>query len=455
MEVKASEPVKGRYICLYSACAIVYLLTILLPILWFPIWSAVFGTIVFLLVILFSLRAWFQAVFAMMPPFPLAPLPDDLPTVSIVIPSFNEERVLPRTIPTVLALDYPAEKLEFVYLYESACTDRTEEIIRRFAALDSRIKVVRRLTTNGGKAAATNYALQFATGQIIGIFDADHSLVPDLVRRAVAHLQSPSAGCVRGRCRTINRGQNLLTKVVALERDIVERFGISGAYRYGGFANFGGGHGFFRREIFERFGPFHEEVLTEDIDYSVTLHLAGFEVVFDPQMQSFEEAPPTVAAWFHQRKRWSRGWMQIARRRLPEIVSASIPAVKKIDMTVALLSSLSPVLLVSIVPLLWMALLGVSTSIFPPSLALLLWTFVTLTPVVQAIVTQWFDGATSRKIIESVAVSTLLIPYLIFQMGVGWLAGMDEFVLERDTVYVKTERVLQIHKMMDQQSLSC
>ncbi len=440
MEVKSSDPVKGRYVCLYILFATIYLSAILLPIFWFGSWAAICGTMVFVLVIFFAIRSWFQATVAMTPPLPIPSLPNDLPTVSIVIPSFNEERVLPRTIPTVLALDYPADKLEFVYLYESACTDRTEEIIRHFAVLDSRIKVVRRPTTNGGKAAATNYALQFATGQIIGIFDADHSLEPDLIRLAVARLQSPSAGCVRGRCRTINRGQNLLTNVVALERDIVERFGIYGAYRYGGFANFGGGHGFFPREILEKFGPFNEDILTEDIDYSVALHLAGFEIVVDPQMQSFEEAPPTVAAWFHQRKRWSRGWMQIARSRLPEIVSASISAVKKINMLVAFSSSFASGLLVAIFPLLALTVLGYNTSCFNESGTVTLWLFVTLSPILQAFMAHWLDSNSIREILISIVLSPILIPYLFILFGIGWLAFIDEFVCSRDCVYVKTER---------------
>ncbi len=440
MQVKSSEAMNGRYVCLYGLFAFLYLLAILLPIRWFPAWPMIVGTFVFIAVILFSLRAWFQAAIALSPPPSPPPLPDELPTVSIVIPSFNEERVLPRTIPTVLALDYPPDKLEFIYLYESACTDRTEQIVLDFAAQDPRIKPVRRPTTNGGKAAATNYALRFATGRIIGIFDADHSLAPDLVRRAVAHLQSPSAGCVRGRCRSINHNLNLLTRLVTLERDAIERLGIYSEFRYGGFANFGGGHGFFRRDIFDQLGLFDEDVLTEDVEFSVKLHLAGLNVVVDPAMQSFEEAPPTLCAWFHQRKRWARGWMQIARFKMATILAAPIPLIKKFDMIVGLLSSLAPGLLITLFPVLILTILGFRTSCFSPWLSFILWLFVTSTPPLLALLTNGLDRTNKPAGCVSLILSPLLIPYLLVMFAVSWLAFVDEFLIARDSAYVKTER---------------
>ena len=79
--------------------------------------------------------------------------------------------------------------------------------------------------------------------------------------------------------------------MVALERDSIERIGIYGAYKLGGFANFGGAHGFFKREIFEKIGLFDEEILCEDIDFSVRLHMAGYEIIHNPDLQSWEEVP--------------------------------------------------------------------------------------------------------------------------------------------------------------------
>ena len=81
----------------------------------------------------------------------------------------------------------------------------------------------------------------------------------------------------------------------------------------GGFSTFTGGHASFRRAIFKELGLFREDILTEDIDFSVKLHAAGYEVVVLPADSILEEVPVSLKALMHQRKRWTCGWMQIWR----------------------------------------------------------------------------------------------------------------------------------------------
>jgi cellulose synthase/poly-beta-1,6-N-acetylglucosamine synthase-like glycosyltransferase len=227
--------------------------------------------------------------------------------VSIIVSAYYEEAVLDRTIQSVLELDYPQDKLEALYVYESHCTDRTEEIILKYAKQSPCIKPIKKTSKSGGHAAANNYGISFAKGEIIGIFDADQSLDSDLLKKAVISFHKPSIGCVRGRCRVLNRRVNLISRVVALERDAIERIGIYGTYKLSGFANFGGAHGFFKREIFEKVGLFDEEILCEDIDLSVRLFKAGYEIAIIPEMHSWEEVPTKIQPWWAQRKRWARG----------------------------------------------------------------------------------------------------------------------------------------------------
>jgi cellulose synthase/poly-beta-1,6-N-acetylglucosamine synthase-like glycosyltransferase len=442
MELKKTEQTNFRYITYHLLITAVCLQMLLLPGHVFPRYYMILGTAVFAAIVFCSARSYLLAFFAMKKNDTYNRLPDELPRVSLIIPSFNEETVLKRTIPTALAMDYPPDKLELIYVYESACTDRTEQIIQAFASQDSRIKAVRRMTQKGGKAAVTNHGLQFATGDIIGIFDADHSLNSDLVRLAVAQLQAPNVKCVRGWCRTINRTQNLVTRLVALERDVVERFCIYGAWRMGGFSTSTGGHAFFRREVFDEFGLFNEDILTEDIDFSVKLHSAGYQIAVLPQMQSWEEAPTSLRSLVNQRKRWTRGWIQVWRMHATRILKAKKAALfKRIDVLVSLTCTVISGLLVILIPLRGLSALGFRTSCFDENLSFLLWLFAATTPGLISLL-MWCLSRNEENPSgpEDLLLIPLLIPYIIFWFCISWICLVDEFVLSWPFAYVKTER---------------
>jgi len=446
MELRAAEKSNSRYIVYHILVAATYLLVLLLPGQLYPRYYMVLGTIVFAAIIFCSARSYLLALFAMKKRNRCDRLPNELPRVSLIIPSYNEEAVLERTIPSVLALDYPSDKLELIYVYESACTDRTEQIIQAFAKRHPRIVPVQRLTRKGGKAAATNYGLEFATGDIIGIFDADHSLNSDLLRHAVAQLQAPDVKCVRGRCRTINRTHNIVTRLVALERDIVERLCIYGAWRIGGFSTFTGGHAFFRREVFDELGTFNEDILTEDIDFSVKLHTAGYQIAVLPTMQSWEEAPTSMRSLVSQRKRWTRGWIQVWRAHAACILKMKKASLfKRIDILVSLTCAVVSGLLVALIPLRGLSALGFRTSEFGETLSFLLWLFASATPGITALLAWCLDRKEeSPPGREDLLLIPLLIPYIVFLFCVSWICLVDEFVLGWPFAYVKTERVEEV-----------
>ena len=450
MEAKNTEGMNHRYTLWYLLLAGAYGLGVILPGRWVPEYPSVLGSVVFTAIAFFSLRAHIQALLALRagPISKPGPGAEDWPKVSLVIPSFNEEAVLEQTIRSALAMDYPADRLELIYPYESTCTDRTEEIIRSFAVRDPRIRPLEHRGEKHGKAPITNFGIRHATGQIIGVFDADHVLNPDLVRLAVAQLRDRKVGCVRGRCRIRNAEQNLVTRVGSMERDIIERLGIYGSYRLGGFSNFGGGHGFFRREIFDEIGFFNEDILTEDIDFSVRLHLAGYEINVLPQMQSWEETPGSLVSLYHQRKRWSRGWMQVWRLHAGAVLrSRGLSPVKKADIVVSLFSSLASVFLAAMIPLLGLAALGVRTSYYGPQVSFWLWMYVTMTPLSLAWLTCILDQQEPRPpSLGRYFLLPLVIPYVVVLICVGWLSFMDEFVLGRPYSYVKTARTPSVSK---------
>lgn len=446
MEVKGYERDNLKGISSYIIICILYLSLVLIFGHSVSNFYIVTGSVIFILLFIYTLRSYFLAFFALTNRGnKKLLLPDNLPKISFVIPSFNEEAVLTRTIPTALSLDYPYNKLEFIYVYESACTDKTEEIILSFAKKDPRIKPICRPTKKGGKAPITNYGIEYATGEIIGVFDADHSLDSDLARYAAMELQDPNIGCVRGRCRVINPNYNILTSLVAMERNVIECFGICGSYRMLGFTNFGGGHGFFRKSMFNEIGLFNEQVLTEDIDFSVRLYLAGYKIAALPEMVSWEEAPISFNTFLSQRKRWSRGWMQICIKYLKKILtSKKILLITKLDMLFCLVSSLSPGLLIFLFPFMALSALGINTSIFNHKTSFIMWLFITTAPVIQALLVSVFDfrKKSSDPGVKNFLLFILFVPYILVLLIIAWMGFVDEFILCKPQVYVKTQREL-------------
>jgi cellulose synthase/poly-beta-1,6-N-acetylglucosamine synthase-like glycosyltransferase len=368
---------------------------------------------------------------------------DELPSVSVVIPAYNEEPVLPATIEACKAVDYPAEKLEVVLCYEADSTDRTGEICEAAAAEDSRFKAIERDEPGGGKAKAVNYALRYATNDIIASIDADHRFKPDAIRKAVGWFESdPDLWCVKGRCYGDNPSDSVLALHATVERHIAEKADLFSRDVIGGFTIFGGGQAFFRREAFDELGDFDEEVLVEDIDMSSKIHAAGKNLRMDPSIITYEENPPTLDAWWSQRKRWARGWMQVAVRylgRLPRNPKVSVTA--RLDAAYTFGYAIIPAFIVIALPLLMLGWLpGVETTPYVPH-AGVVWSVMAAAPVIVTgmVFAQDWRAGHSHEPREYLAAVTLWF-YLVAQTAVFVTAFIEEFVLQKPSVYVTTSR---------------
>ena len=448
MEVKTVEDTSFSYgaVARYTAIALLLIGLVLLPGLVDTRYFRVLNTLMLLGILGLAGRTLVSVILAFRRPDPpeLTLDDDELPSVSVVIPAYNEEPVLPDTIEACKAVDYPAEKLEVVLCYEADSSDRTGEICRAAAAEDPRFKAVKRDEPGGGKAKAVNYALGHATGDVIASIDADHCFKPDAVRRAVAWFDSDEdIWCIKGRCYGNNPTDSLIALHATLERHIAEKGDLYAREVAGGFTIFGGGQAFFRAEVFDELGDFDEEVLVEDIDMSSKIHAAGKDLRVDPGIITFEENPATLDAWWSQRSRWARGWMQVAMRyfvRLPRNASVSIGA--KLDSLYTFAYAIVPAVIVLAFPL---GLIRfhpdyvVSTYLPFESY---LWTSLMFIPAVVSVIlfSQDRREGLSHHPREYLA-SITLWGYLILQTAVFVAAFIDEFVLGKPSVYVTTSRV--------------
>lgn len=446
MEVKttAEASISAKSALTYGAIAAVLVVGLLLPSFAFDGYVNVVNTVLLVLLVGLGGREVVSALLSFThTDSPEIPSDVTLPDVSVVIPAYNEAAVLPDTIEACRSLEYPEKHLEVILCYEAASTDATAEIAQRAAETTDCIVAIERDEPGGGKAKATNYALRYATGDIIASIDADHRFKPDAVRRAVARFMTDEdIWCVKGRCYGRNPTDSLLSLHATVERHMAEKADIFAREVVGGFTIFGGGQAFFRADLFERLGPFDEEVLVEDIDMSARIHRAGKEICVDPDIITYEENPATPHAWWNQRKRWARGWMQVATRYLPLLHHESqLSTRQKADAAFTFTYAVVPAAFILLFPISGLDLLGqFDTTAYIPN-AWLFWALLTGAPpfiAYSVFVQDWLAGNDHHPY-EYLAAFTLG-PYLMLQTVVYTTAFIDEFVLDRPSVYITTAR---------------
>ncbi|MGA3098917.1 MAG: glycosyltransferase [Bryobacteraceae bacterium] len=258
---------------------------------------------------------------------------EQLPRVTIQLPLYNERYVVERLIEEVLKIEYPKELLQIQVLDDS--TDDTgpfaEALVERYRALGYPIEYHHRTHRHGFKAGALQEGLETATGEFVAIFDADFCPPSDFLSRTIHFFADPVVGVVQTRWSYLNRDYNFLTEVEAMLLDghfILEHGARS---RAGYFFNFNGTAGILRKKMIADAGGWQHDTLTEDSDLSYRAQLKGWRFVYLPGLDCPSELPVEMHGFQVQQSRWAKGLTQVARKLLPRIMKADIPARVKIE----------------------------------------------------------------------------------------------------------------------------
>jgi glycosyltransferase involved in cell wall biosynthesis len=268
------------------------------------------------------------------PPHRVKRLPvDQLPTVTIQLPIYNEATVVQRLLDAVSRLDYPRDKLEIQVLDDSDDETRVlaEGAVDRLRDGGLEIMVVRRPSREGYKAGALDFGLRTAKGELIAIFDADFVPPPDFLQETVGHFRQANVGMVQGRWGHINRDASLLTSLQALMLDGHHMVENRARYSAGCYFNFSGTAGIWRRQAIDDAGGWQHDTLTEDLDLSYRAQLSGWRFVYRPDVVAASELPEDVFAFRAQQYRWAKGTVQTARKLLPSVLKGPLSRDQRIE----------------------------------------------------------------------------------------------------------------------------
>lgn len=238
---------------------------------------------------------------------PAVPRPPASAIIAAYLP--NEAATIVETVRCFLAAQY-AGQLQVILAYNTSRRLPVEAELAAIAAEDPRL-VLLDVEGSTSKAQNVNAALAVATGEFVGVFDADHHPMPDAFERAWRWL-SAGYDVVQGHCVVRNGDESAVARMVAVEFEQIYAIGHIGRQRLHGFGVFGGSGGFWRTEVLRSI-RMRGDRLTEDIDSSIRSLRAGYRVVNDRELISRELAPTTWKALWKQRIRWAQGWHEVSR----------------------------------------------------------------------------------------------------------------------------------------------
>ncbi len=231
----------------------------------------------------------------------------DGPSVAVVVPARNEERVIVQTIGSLLASRYPSP-FEIIVV-DDGSTDQTAARVR--AAYEGEPRVRLFTVPNGGKAAALNFGVGQTSADVVVALDADTVFAPDAISHLVRHFADPAVGAVAGNARVGNR-VNLLTRWQALEYITSQNLERRAFDLLNCITVVPGAVGAWRRVLVVRAGGFSRLTLAEDADLTLAILRLGYRIVYEAEAVALTEAPDTLQGFIRQRYRWMYGTFQAA-----------------------------------------------------------------------------------------------------------------------------------------------
>ncbi|MBJ7987593.1 glycosyltransferase [Bacillus cereus] len=226
------------------------------------------------------------------------------PFVSVVIAAYNEEKVIAKTIRSILDSNYR----EFeVIVVDDGSKDDTSKVIQETFYKHPRVRLIQK--ENGGKSSAMNLGFQKSTGEIIVTLDADTIIAQDAISLMIRHFEDHNVAAVSGNVKVGNR-RNLLTTWQHVEYITGFNLERRAFDELNCITVVPGAIGAWRKKNVVESGYLSEDTLAEDTDLTITFLREGHRIVYEEKAYAYTESPEDVKSLIKQRYRWSYGTLQ-------------------------------------------------------------------------------------------------------------------------------------------------
>jgi len=231
------------------------------------------------------------------------PKPKRFPSITFLVPAYNEEKNIERCLKSILNLNYPKDKLKVIVI-DDGSTDNTAKIVRKF----KKVKLIRQ--KNSGKAAAINNGLKHVRTELVACMDADSFPDKNYLLRMIGFIEKKSVAAVTPAMKVLNT-DSIFQKIQWVEyvwaiflRKIFSFFDCQ-------YVTPGPGS-IYKKEVLEKIGGFDENNLTEDMEIAFRIVDHGYKIENSINAYVYTNAPENFKGLFNQRLRWYRGYIQNA-----------------------------------------------------------------------------------------------------------------------------------------------
>lgn len=228
----------------------------------------------------------------------------NLPTVAIIVPCYNEEKTISKTLFSLLSLDYPEERLQIIVV-DDGSTDDTQKVLKTFTP-HKRVEIHSK--ENGGKHSALNYGLEKTNADLVGCLDADSFVDPKALKEIVSYFKNPDTMAVTPAIK-VYEPKSIVQFIQKAEYSLAIFIRRTFADSNSLFIT-PGPFSIFRRKVFSMIGNYKSAYNTEDLEIALRMQSNHLKIENAHTAYVYTITPKSVRSLYKQRLRWTYGFLK-------------------------------------------------------------------------------------------------------------------------------------------------